>query len=49
MEATEKAKGSLEELSGIQQWPIILAPEWPTQDNGDDCGVFSAVGCECIA
>ncbi len=49
MEAIEKAKGSLEELSGVHQWPMIVAPEWPTQDNGDDCGVFTAVGCECIA
>ena len=49
MEAIEQSKQSLDEISNVSRWPMEMAEEWPQQDNGDDCGVFLAVGCECIA
>ena len=49
MEAIDCGKVSLRELSGYAQWSMEIASPWNQQSNSFDCGVFCAVGCECVA
>jgi Ulp1 family protease len=49
MEAIECGKVSLKELSGYAQCSMEIASPWNQQSNSFDCGVFCAVGCECVA
>ena len=49
MEAIDCGKVSLKELSGYAQWSMEIATPWNQQANSFDCGVFCAVGCECVA
>jgi len=48
-EAINCVKKSLEEISGTSDWKMTIDGHWPKQNNGSDCGVFTAVGCECVA
>jgi len=48
-EAINCTKKSLEEISGTSDWQMMIDEHWPKQNNGSDCGVFTAVGCECVA
>ena len=49
MEAIEHGKMSLKEISGEADWSMEFASNWPQQNNSFDCGVFAAIGCECVA
>jgi len=47
-EAIEQAKMSLTQISEMSHWPMEISQEWPCQTNGSDCGLFAAIGCECL-
>ena len=49
MESIKVTYLSLEELSGVKEWALEVNREWPQQGNGSDCGLFTAIGCECLA
>ena len=49
MKAIECGKVSLKELLGYAQSSMEIASPWNQQSDSCDCGVFCAVGCECVA
>ena len=48
-EAINVTAKSLLTLSGTNDWSLQVKDKWPQHDNGNDCGVFTVIGCECEA